>query len=88
MSTSFILGSIAFSAPAPATDAVNDVNIGYFNLPGAIDDAFNNAGASISGTTVFSGGKVNVIPEPASIGLLGIGAVLFASRRRQRVVRE
>lgn len=84
VSTSFIFGRIAFTAPTPVTNGINDVNVGYFNLPGAIDDAFNNAGASLSGMTVFAGGLVNVVPEPSGAAFLVIFLACASVSRRKR----
>ncbi len=47
----------AVRAPTPVINVINDVNVGYFNLPGAIDDALDNMGASLLGMTVFTGGR-------------------------------
>jgi hypothetical protein len=84
VSTSFIFGSIAFTAPTPVTNAINDVNVGYFNLPGVIDDSSNNAGASYSATTVFTGGRVDIVPEPTGIALLAGGMAMVMAARRRR----
>lgn len=82
VSTSFIFGSIAFTAPTPLTDGLNDVSVGFFN--GGFDDIFNNAGVSVAPTTVFVGGKVNAVPEPASGALLVAGISTLSLRRRHR----
>ncbi len=85
VSTSFIFGSIAFTAPTPVTNGIDDVNVGYFNLPGVIDDAFNNAGASLSGMTVFTGGLVNVVvPEPSGAAFLAVFLACASVSRRKR----
>lgn len=84
-STSFIFGSISFTAPTPITDASNDVSVGYFNFPGIIDDASTSGGASLLGATTFTGGKVNVVPEPASAVLLLAGAGMLSAGRCRRL---
>ena len=85
VSTSFIFGSISFTAPTPVTNGVDDVSVGYFNLPGAIDDAFNNASVSVAPGTVFTGGKVNIVPEPCSAALLILGACVSGALTRRRM---
>jgi hypothetical protein len=84
-SVSFPFATISFVAPTPITDVLADLSLGYFNLPGAIDDAFDSGGTSIAATTTFSGGTVNVVPEPTSAAcLLALAAGAFVSRRRRR----
>jgi hypothetical protein len=88
VSTSFVFGSISFTAPTPVTNGANDVSVGYFNAPGLVDDAFDNAGISLAPGTVFVGGKVDVIPEPSN-ALIGLSCLLclgFLRSRTRRVV--
>jgi hypothetical protein len=54
-----------------------------------IDNAFNMQGAQLSTeiaspTALIAGGAVSAVPEPASLGLLGISALGLLARRRGR----
>ncbi len=57
-----------------------------------IDNAFNTQGTSLaagpaemvaSNTAQIAGGSASAVPEPASIGLLGVAAIGFLRRRRR-----
>jgi fibronectin-binding autotransporter adhesin len=79
---------------APLTGWFN----GDFNYDGVIDgsdytlidNAFNSQGAQISGeiasptAQIASGSASSAVPEPTTLGLLGIGAVGLLGRRRRR----
>ena len=70
------------------TYAENDVVIGTLTLtPGTYDITSLNTLAVVEGLspTSFTGttGTLTVIPEPASLVLLGVGSLLMLSRRRQ-----
>ena len=51
-----------------------------FELQGGLTEFSDDIGGIIEFTPV--NGAINVIPEPAALGLLGIGGVLFLRRRR------
>lgn len=78
--TSFTFGLIKFKVVTPITDLSEDVTPGFFNLPGALDSMFDNAGLPIAPT--FVGGSVNV-PEPGTFACLAGGLVALSLRRRQ-----
>lgn len=78
----FVFGSIKFKVVTPTTDLLDDVTPGFFNLPGALDSFFDNAGNPV--TPTFVGGAVNAVPEPGTLLSIvgGTVALLFIRRRR------
>lgn len=66
VSTSFVIGSIAFTAPMPATDSSLDLTPGFFQP--LIDGMFDNAGLPV--TPVFSGGTLDLSPLGATVTTL------------------
>jgi hypothetical protein len=83
VSNSFTIGTITFKATAPLTDGLFDITPGLFNT--GIDGIFDNFSNDLQPVATFTGGKVDVVPEPASAVLLitcGAGALL--SRRRRK----
>jgi hypothetical protein len=60
-----------------------DIFSGLFNI--GVDGIFNQAGGNIGGTTTYGTARVNQIPEPSTLGLLGLGlsALVVAGRRRR-----
>lgn len=83
VSSTFTIGTISYKAIAPFTDGVLDVTPGLFNA--GFDGIFDNAGGDLGPTTVFTGGKVDlVVPEPSRAALLvGAMAMMLAVRRRR-----
>ena len=82
VSSSFVIGSISFKATAPLTDGLLDVTPGLFNV--GVDGIFDNASGDKGPTATFAGGKVNVVPEPASAALLAGGMAMMLGLRRRR----
>jgi hypothetical protein len=82
VSTTVAFGRVIFTT-THNSDGEPDVFSGLFN-PG-VDAIFNRAGTNIGGSVTF--GTATVIPEPSTLGLLGLGlsALVVAGRRRSRV---
>lgn len=73
--STFIIGTIDFLVDAIADDGLVDLTPGLFNA--GIDGFFSNAGTPI--LPVFHPG--HVVPEPISLTLLALGAVLIVGRQ-------
>ena len=75
----FAVGTVSFTALAAGATSVQS---GAFWA--GVDDIINAAGTTITGSTTWGSADVNVIPEPATAGLLAIGllGLGFAGRRR------
>lgn len=81
--TTFVeaIDSLAVSVPAGSTS--ESFNSGFMTIPGAVSSmsaeiAFQlSANDSASGTSVYA-----IVPEPASLALMMLGASLIARRRR------
>jgi hypothetical protein len=89
VSTTVAFGRVVFttnhSPPFGLGDDGADVFSGLFNA--GVDFMANKAGGNISGTTTYGTARVNQIPEPSTLGLLGLGlsALVVAGRRRSRI---
>ncbi len=73
--------------------ATNGASFDLFNWDGGVSGAFSavsttalSGGQSWDTTKLYTTGQLSVIPEPGSIGLLGLGSgiLLFARRYRRR----
>ena len=70
--------TIAFARVVFTTNHVSngddgpDVFSGLFNI--GVDGIFNQAGGNLAGSTTFGTARVNQIPEPSTLGLLGLGS--------------
>jgi hypothetical protein len=85
VSTTVAFGRVVFTTNhQSAGDDGADVFSGLFAV--GIDGIFNQAGGNIGGTTTYGTARVNQIPEPSTLGLLGLGlsALVVAGRRRSR----
>jgi hypothetical protein len=86
-STTLAFGRVVFTKNhqtfLPGDDGA-DIFSGLFNI--GVDSIFNQAGGNIGPTTTFGTARVNQIPEPSTLGLLGLGlsALVVAGRRRSR----
>jgi hypothetical protein len=68
VNTSFVLGSISFTVPAPVTDGTADVTPGIFNA--GVDGCFDNAGVAV--TPAFVSGRVNLfVPQGPWVPIAG-----------------
>jgi hypothetical protein len=79
-----IVASIDWTASNPLSDASFDIVPEFAYYPGSLDGAWDKEGNEI--TTVFEGGTVNVLPEPASLILFVAGSMtlVFKSYRKRR----
>ncbi len=85
VSTTIAFGRVVFTTNHVSNgDDGADIFSGVFNT--GIDGVFNQAGGNVSGLTTYGTARVNQIPEPSTLGLLGLGlgALVVAGRRRSR----
>jgi hypothetical protein len=81
------IGQVFFTATGAVTSDGADIFSGAFNLPGIIDVIIDGNGTEISqGTIIYGNATINVIPEPGTISLLGLGllGLVLAGRRARR----
>ena len=80
-----LLASIDFTGLAPG---LSSLTVGYYTGPGD-NTLFDNTVLDAS-PNFFQSGSIQVVPEPQTALLLGLGLTLFANRRastRQRAAR-
>ena len=78
------IGTVTWTLNGPVGNGSSGIIVGFLN-PGV--DGLGGAGfANIADTAAFNGATVNVIPEPGTAGLLGLGIVglVLAGRRSRR----
>ncbi len=76
---SWLIGTVTFVTTAG--------DAGQFTLSSTmtgIDDILDLAGSSISGSTTFQSAVVNIVPEPGTVALLGLGLVGLSILARRR----
>jgi len=82
VSTTIAFGRVVFLTNHVSNgDNGADVFSGLFDTGDAL---FDVAGTDISATTAFGTARVNQIPEPSTLGLLGLGLVALGTARRRR----
>ena len=86
-SAPYVVGTIVWQVNSPTTDG-DDIFVGAFNS--GVDGTFNSdiPGVNLNNSIDFQGASVNVnvIPEPGTASLLGLGLVglILAGRRGRR----
>jgi PEP-CTERM motif len=79
-STGLIIGTLTVDIPMDAPFGDNFIEVDNSRENPAISQ-LTNAGV---GDTLFGSTTINVVPEPATLALLGIGGLATALRRRRR----
>ena len=78
------IGQAYFTTNGAITDGV-DVFSGLFNLPGIFDAFLDGNDVLFTEGILFGTATLNMIPEPGTVSLLGLGLVgLVLARRRSR----
>jgi hypothetical protein len=82
---SYAVGTARFVVTGGVSNDGTDIFAGFFNV--GVDDVLNNLNLAIApGSIFFGAASVNVIPEPGTASLLGLGLVglVLAGRRSRR----